>query len=141
MLKKLFFRCLIIFTIGLVIAVRYCSTLTPSSPQLTEDNGLYYEQTSNGCIFYSINQHPLFDEQTMDSYKKIKHGIFQISGNIGHYLYLPAEDCLAGPYSEIKTNPKGFLIKDINGWGMLNSQLECIIPTEHTEADIFRLLN
>ena len=141
MLQKLFFRCLIIFTIGLIIAVRYCSTLTPSSPQLIEDNGLYYERTPNGYIFYSVNQHPLFEEQTMDSYKEIKQGTFLICGNIEHYLYQPLEDCLAGPYSEIKTNPKGFLIKDINGWGMLNSQLECIIPTEHTEADIFRLLN
>ncbi len=141
MIKKLFFRCLIIFTIGLIIAIRYCSTLTPSSPQLTEDNGLYYEQTTQGYIFYSVNQHPLFSKQTMDNYKKLNQDIFQISGSIGHYLYLPAEDCLAGPYSAIKSISDGFLIKDVNGWGMLNTQLECIIPTEHTEAEIFQLLN
>lgn len=140
-MKKLFFRCLIIFTIGLVIAVRFCSTLTPSSPQLTEDNGLYYEQTTQGYIFYSVNQHPLFAEQTMDNYKKLNQDIFQISGSIGHYLYHPAEDYLAGPYINIKTNSEEFLIEDVNGWGVLNSHLECIIPTEHTEAEIFQLLN
>ena len=130
-----------VFLIGLVLTVRYCSTLPPSSPQLIEDNGLYYTQTEQGYVFYSSNNCLLFAEQTMDSYKKLNQDVFQISGNIGHYLYHPAEDCLAGPYSEIKTNSKGFLIKDINGWGMLNSQLECIIPTEHTETEIIQLLN
>ena len=141
MLQKLLIRCLIIAIIGLVLVVRCCSTLVPSTPQLTEVNGLYYEPTPQGYVFYSVNQHPLFGKKTMDNYQELKQGIFQISGNSEYYLYLPTEDNLAGPYSEIKNHKKGFLIKDVNGWGMLNSQLECIIPTEHTETEILRLLN
>lgn len=138
---KLLTKCLMVFLIGLVLTVRYCSTLPPSSPQITEDNGLFYTQTQQGYVFYSVNQHPLFGKKTMDNYQELKHGVFQICGNSEYYLYLPTEDNLAGPYSEIKNHKKGFLIKDVNGWGMLNSQLECIIPTEHTETEIFRLLN
>ena len=137
-MKKVLCICLLV---GLVIFVKYCSVLQPPYPPHIEDNGLYYAKTEQGYIFYSVNNYPLFDEQIMDSYQKIKKGTFQISGKQGFFLYQPQEDCLIGPYINIKTNSKGFLVEDVNGWGMLNSKLECIIPTEHSESEISRFLN
>ena len=108
---------------------------------LDKDNGLFYEKNEKGYVFYSSNNFPLFANQTMDSYTKVKDGIFQISGKIGKYLYYPIEDCLVGPYIDIQPISKGFLIKGINGWGMLDTQLECTIPTQHSKAEILQLLN
>ena len=128
-----------LFTIGLIFAVKYCSSYAPVS-QYGQEDGLKYELSEKGYKFFSPNDCLIFGNQNMDSYQNLQNGTFIIKGQYGDFLYTPQDDHLEGPYSAIKLSQNGYLIKDINGWGMLNLDLEYVIPTEHTEAEILQLL-
>lgn len=53
---------------------------------------------------------------------------------LGEYIYNPENDMLSGPYKEVIPQNNGFWVQAVNGWGILNSDLECIVPTQYAST-------
>lgn len=60
-----------------------------------------------------------------------------LHSSLGKYIYNPKNDMLSDPYEEVIPQKNSFWVKAVNGWGVLNSELECIIPTRYASPQQF----
>ena len=97
--------------------------------QISSEHGIIIAHNEYGYRFYNRTGN-MINNLYYDDYEiTARYAIFE--SQLGKYIYAQHNDMLSIPYQEVIPQGHCFAVKDINGWGVLDKDLECVVPTEY----------
>ena len=97
--------------------------------QISSKHGIIIAHNEHGYRFYNRSGNMINNLYYDDYDITARYAIFE--SRLGKYIYTQHNDILSIPYQEVIPQGRHFAVKDVNGWGVLDKDLECIIPTEY----------
>ena len=97
--------------------------------QISSEHGIIIAHNEQGYRFYNRYGN-MINNLYYDGYEVTpRYAIFE--SKLGKYIYAQHNDMLSIPYQEVIPQGRHFAVKGVNGWGVLDKDLECIVPTEY----------
>ena len=93
------------------------------------EHGIIIAFNNQGYHFYTSDGN-MINNMYYTGYMTTKNYAI-LQSKLGEYIYNQNNDMLSSPYKTIIPQADEFMVEDVNGWGVLDKDLECIVPTEY----------